>query len=85
MPDEKFVPWQKLQMGGTAMQRNQFRDRRPSVGAPVAKAEPDEKTEPKSAAAPAASGGADKPAAAAASSASGPSGSGPPGKAAAES
>lgn len=36
LPDEKFVPWQKLQMGGTAMQRGMFRDRRPTGGPPAA-------------------------------------------------
>lgn len=35
LPGDKFVPWQKLQMGGTAMQRGMFRDRRPPTG-PVA-------------------------------------------------
>jgi hypothetical protein len=39
LPEEKFVPWQRLQMGGTAMQRGMFRDRRAS-GAPTA-AEPE--------------------------------------------
>lgn len=28
LPDDKFVPWQKLQMGGTAMQRGVFIERR---------------------------------------------------------
>jgi hypothetical protein len=28
LPEDKFVPWQKLQMGGTAMQRGTFSDRR---------------------------------------------------------
>jgi hypothetical protein len=28
LPDDKFVPWQKLQMGGTAMQRGVFSERR---------------------------------------------------------
>jgi len=28
LPDDKFVPWQKLQMGGTAMQRGVFTERR---------------------------------------------------------
>lgn len=31
LPDDKFVPWQRLQMGGTAMQRGMFRDRRPNA------------------------------------------------------
>lgn len=38
LPDDKFVPWQNLQIGGTAMQRGMFRDRRPT-GAPAARAE----------------------------------------------
>ena len=41
LPDDKFVPWQKLQLGGTAMQRGMFRDRRPAA----AGAEPQEKIE----------------------------------------
>jgi hypothetical protein len=28
LPEDKFVPWQKLQMGGTAMQRGVFSERR---------------------------------------------------------
>jgi hypothetical protein len=28
LPEDKFVPWQKLQMGGTAMQRGTFIERR---------------------------------------------------------
>jgi len=28
LPEDKFVPWQHLQLGGTAMQRGMFRDRR---------------------------------------------------------
>jgi hypothetical protein len=28
LPEDKFVPWQKLQMGGTAMQRGMFGERR---------------------------------------------------------
>jgi hypothetical protein len=28
LPEDKFVPWQKLQMGGTAMQRGTFTERR---------------------------------------------------------
>ena len=35
LPDDKFVPWQKLQMGGTAMQRGIFTERRPA-GRPAA-------------------------------------------------
>ena len=42
LPEDKFVPWQRLQMGGTAMQRGMFRDRRPG-GAPEASA-PQEKS-----------------------------------------
>ncbi len=33
LPTDKFVPWQQLQMGGTAMQRGLLRDRR-APGAP---------------------------------------------------
>jgi hypothetical protein len=33
LPEEKFVPWQKLQMGGTAMQRGTFTERRPTAPA----------------------------------------------------
>jgi len=35
LPADKFVPWQQLQMGGIAMQRGLFRDRR-APGAPEA-------------------------------------------------
>lgn len=35
LPDDKFVPWQKLQLGGTAMQRGVFSERR-AAGPPVA-------------------------------------------------
>ena len=28
LPEDKFVPWQKLQMGGVAMQRGTFSERR---------------------------------------------------------
>src|SRR5262249_35852335 len=28
LPEDKFVPWQKLQIGGTAMQRGTFGERR---------------------------------------------------------
>ena len=31
LPEDKFVPWQKLQMGGTAMQRGTFTERRPKA------------------------------------------------------
>lgn len=31
LPEDKFVPWQKLQMGGTAMQRGMFTERRAAV------------------------------------------------------
>lgn len=34
LPDEQFVPWQKLQMGGVGLQRGMFNDRRAST-APV--------------------------------------------------
>ena len=30
LPEDKFVPWQKLQINGMAMQRGTFRDRRPT-------------------------------------------------------
>ena len=30
LPEDKFVPWQKLQMGGVAMQRGTFTERRPA-------------------------------------------------------
>jgi len=42
LPDDKFVPWQRLQLGGTAMQRGMFRDRRPNA-VPAAATEPEEK------------------------------------------
>lgn len=31
LPEDKFVPWQKLQMGGIAMQRGMFLERRAAV------------------------------------------------------
>ena len=31
--EDKFVPWQKLQMGGTAMRRGTFTERRPAASA----------------------------------------------------
>ncbi len=34
LPEDKFVPWQKLQMGGVAMQRGTFTERR-TIGAPA--------------------------------------------------
>lgn len=34
LPDDNFVPWQKLQMGGVGLQRGMFNDRRAST-APV--------------------------------------------------
>lgn len=37
LPEDKFVPWQKLQMGGTAMQRGTFTERR--AAAPAARPE----------------------------------------------
>lgn len=40
LPEDKFVPWQKLQMGGTAMQRGTFTERR-SLGAPEQPASPE--------------------------------------------
>jgi hypothetical protein len=37
LPEDKFVPWQKLQMGGVAMQRGTFTERRAAgVPEPVA-------------------------------------------------
>jgi hypothetical protein len=33
LPEEKFIPWQKLQMGGTSMQRGMFTERRTPVPA----------------------------------------------------
>jgi hypothetical protein len=33
LPEDKFVPWQKLQMGGTAMQRGTFTERRAAESA----------------------------------------------------
>lgn len=53
LPDDKFIPWQRLQLGGTAMQRGMFRDRRPG-GQPAAAAEPEEKTKRETAPAPSA-------------------------------
>lgn len=46
LPEDKFVPWQKLQMGGTAMQRGTFTERRATEPAarperPAAPARPD--------------------------------------------
>ena len=35
LPDDKFVPWQKLQMGGTAMQRGTFTERRSAAPAAI--------------------------------------------------
>lgn len=36
LPDDRFVPWQRLQMGGNAMQRNTFADRRSATAPPPA-------------------------------------------------
>jgi hypothetical protein len=36
LPDDRFVPWQRLQMGGNAMQRNTFSDRRSATAPPLA-------------------------------------------------
>jgi hypothetical protein len=41
LPEDKFVPWQKLQMGGTAMQRGVFTERRPARPAATAAASDD--------------------------------------------
>lgn len=38
LPDDRFVPWQRLQMGGNAMQRNTFSDRRSTTAPPLAEA-----------------------------------------------
>ena len=35
LPEDKFVPWQKLQMSGTAMQRGMFTERRAAVPEPA--------------------------------------------------
>lgn len=35
LPDEKFVPWQKLALGGVAMQRGAFRESRPAERPPA--------------------------------------------------
>lgn len=59
LPEEKFVPWQRLQIGGTAMQRGMFRDRRPSDRPAAA-----ETSESGAAAAPGAAARDEKPAAA---------------------
>ena len=32
LPEDRFVPWQRLQMGGIAMQRGMLTDRRPAGG-----------------------------------------------------
>ncbi|MFZ4409505.1 MAG: hypothetical protein ACOYOH_19345 [Paracraurococcus sp.] len=40
LPEEKFVPWQRLQMGGVAMQRGTFGERRVAE-TPTAPARPD--------------------------------------------
>ena len=68
LPGDKFVPWQRLQMGGTAMQRGMFRDQRPKAGPAAAEADKPDKAEkaggaandaaPASAAAPARGGAA---------------------------
>lgn len=36
LPEDKFVPWQKLQLGGVAMQRGTFGERRAAVAEPPA-------------------------------------------------
>ena len=35
LPEDKFVPWQKLQLGGIAMQRGTFSERRGAVAEPA--------------------------------------------------
>jgi hypothetical protein len=44
LPENKFVPWQKLQMGGTAMQRGTFTERR--AAEPAARSERPAATRP---------------------------------------
>jgi hypothetical protein len=41
LPEDKFVPWQKLQMGGTAMQRGVFSERRAAGPAAAARTSDD--------------------------------------------
>lgn len=41
LPDDHFVPWQKLQMGGVGMQRGMFNDRHASTAPATAPAKPD--------------------------------------------
>lgn len=66
LPDERFIPWQKLQMGGVGLQRGMLSDQRAST----APAKPERAASPKPApvkaepAKPAASQPATKPAAA---------------------
>jgi hypothetical protein len=75
LPDDKFVPWQRLQLGGTAMQRGVFRDRRPAEGPALPeKKETPEKSSVAPPARPAPAARPEKPAAPA-------RGAGPPGKA----
>ncbi|HSK38193.1 MAG TPA: hypothetical protein VK943_00350 [Arenibaculum sp.] len=35
LPDDRFVPWQRMQMGGSSMQRNMFADRRDAAPPPA--------------------------------------------------
>jgi hypothetical protein len=41
LPEDRFVPWQRLQMGGVSMQRGTFQDRRAST-APAAVSRPEQ-------------------------------------------
>jgi hypothetical protein len=41
LPEEKFVPWQRLQMGGVAMQRGTFIEQRAPSARPAAKRDND--------------------------------------------
>lgn len=43
LPDERFVPWQKLQMGGLAQQRGMLQDSRPPAPPPGSPAKPNGK------------------------------------------
>jgi hypothetical protein len=60
LPDDNFVPWQKLQMGGVGLQRGMFNDRRAST-APTKPTAPTPGAPAKEEAKPAATGAA-KPA-----------------------
>jgi hypothetical protein len=53
LPVERFLPWQKLQMGGVGMQRGTFLDRR-DPSAPTAREKPEAPAKPVAASPPAA-------------------------------